>query len=286
MASSYGTSFYGQLAAQKQDKSLVTLRTSPEVTTADKRAFQANRLAKIAYLLHKVDNHFLAKKFLQQAIDNAKTPGEQYLIAQLGVTLKRPDYTITAAKKSTARLAIFPDMLYPVLDNIKDVRGNRITEPEKALIFSIIRQESIFNPDAKSHAGARGLMQLMPSTARQVAKKHKLKYRQKWLTSDPTYNLTLGSHYLNTLLKEFDGSYILAIASYNAGPNNVKKWIKRFGDPRTFKKAEKVIDWMELIPFPETQNYVQRVIENLQLYRHILGNGSAMTVRVEEDIMR
>jgi soluble lytic murein transglycosylase len=123
---------------------------------------------------------------------------------------------------------------------------------------------------AVSSAGARGLMQLMPSTAKHVAKKIGLKYEEKKLIRDPGYNVRLGSAYLQELIDRFRGSYILAIAGYNAGPSRSVEWIRQYGDPRDADVD--VIDWIESIPFSETRNYVQRVIENLMVYRHRLGD--------------
>lgn len=155
---------------------------------------------------------------------------------------------------------------YPVITPLP------VTSPERALIHAIIRQESLFDSDAKSHVGARGLMQLMPATAKSVAKTLNLKYKPADLTGDPQYNITLGAGYLDTVLEKFSGSYILAIASYNAGPHRVKRWLQENGDPRLHKID--AVDWVERIPFDETRNYVQRVVENLQIYRQILGQPS------------
>ena len=142
-------------------------------------------------------------------------------------------------------------------------------QPEHALILAIIRQESNFKVNAVSRAGARGLMQLLPSTARSVARKKGVRFRRRDLGSNPNLNITLGSSYLSDLIKKFDGSYALAVASYNAGPRNTKRWIRQYGDPRHAKID--LIDWIEQIPFNETRNYVQRVLENTHVYRKLLG---------------
>ncbi|HEY4635933.1 MAG TPA: lytic transglycosylase domain-containing protein, partial [Rhodospirillales bacterium] len=139
---------------------------------------------------------------------------------------------------------------------------------ETPLILAVVRQESAFNVKAQSHAKAQGLMQLMPHTALQVAKRLDLPFDRRRLTADSGYNLTLGHAHLAELLQEFKGSYVLALAAYNAGPHRARQWIKENGDPRD--KEVDSIDWVELIPFHETRNYVQRVLENLQVYRHSL----------------
>ena len=126
-----------------------------------------------------------------------------------------------------------------------------------------------FNAQAVSSAGAIGFMQIMPETAKEVASKLDVKYSKKRLSSDPEYNIELGTYYINYLMRKFDGSYVLAVASYNAGPSNVHKWIKKNGDPREFSNIHQVINWVEKIPFPETRNYVERILENAVIYMHI-----------------
>ena len=136
---------------------------------------------------------------------------------------------------------------------------------ERPLVLAIVRQESAFAPDAMSRAGARGLMQLMPATAASVARKLQVPYSRDRLTSDGIYNLTLGRWYVERLIDDFGGSYALAIAAYNAGPGRVRQWLRDFGDPRG--RDIGMVDWIEMIPFTETRIYVQRVLENLQIYR-------------------
>ncbi len=148
----------------------------------------------------------------------------------------------------------------------------------------ITRQESNFDVAARSPVGARGLMQLMPATARAVSRQMRERYDRNALTNDPTYNIMLGSKYLGDLIDQFDGSYIMAIAAYNAGPYRVKRWIREFGDPR---KAEvDPIDWIEQIPFTETRNYVQRVMENLQVYRAVMSNSQQLAKTLPADLSR
>jgi soluble lytic murein transglycosylase len=148
---------------------------------------------------------------------------------------------------------------------------------ERPLVFAIVRQESAFAPDAKSGVGARGLMQLMPGTAKNVADKLQMPYSADRLSADGLYNLTLGQSYLERLIEDFGGSYPLAIAAYNAGPGRVRQWLREFGDPRG--RDLDMVDWVEMIPFNETRTYVQRVLENLQIYRgQDRDNGSAFSL--------
>jgi len=143
--------------------------------------------------------------------------------------------------------------------------------PFQHLILAIIRQESEFDSRANSYVGAKGLMQIMPGTAKLVAKNLKTTYSKNLLTTDPTYNIKLGTYYFNSLLDDYDGVYPFAIGAYNAGPNRIKRWIKRYGDPN--RGEIDFVNWIELIRFKETRNYVQRVIENINVYKYILNNG-------------
>ena len=140
--------------------------------------------------------------------------------------------------------------------------------PKPELVLAVIRQESEFDQRANSHVGARGMMQVMTYTAKLIAKQAKLAYSKSRLKSDPDYNIKLGSYYLGSLLEEYEGSYPFALAAYNAGPKRVKYWKKINGNPQ--KGKIHYIDWIELIKFKETRNYVQRVLENINVYRYIL----------------
>jgi soluble lytic murein transglycosylase len=188
---------------------------------------------------------------------------------------------LRSAKAGLFRNVVATNAAYPTIELPSVVRsGNRI---EPALVHAIIRQESEFDPSAISNANARGLMQLIPSTAQLQARREGLTYERAALTSDPQYNVTLGSAHLADLIDDFGGSYVLAIASYNAGPQNTRNWINDWGDPRS--RSVDVVDWIELIPFSETRNYVQRVTENLQVYRHRLA-ARPVEIQLERDLQR
>ncbi len=136
----------------------------------------------------------------------------------------------------------------------------------KALAYAIARQESEFNVSAVSRVGALGLLQLMPSTAEQLAKKAGMAFSQTKLTTDAGYNATLGAAFLGQQLDRYNGSYVLTFAGYNAGPRRADQWIKRYGDPRG-KDIDTVVDWIERIPYAETRSYIQRVMENYEVYK-------------------
>jgi soluble lytic murein transglycosylase len=140
-----------------------------------------------------------------------------------------------------------------------------------AVAYAIARQESSFDAQARSSAGALGLMQLMPDTARRVASQVGVSHSTERLTSDPAHNVTLGAFHLDELINEYNGSYILTFIAYNAGPRRVPQWIERFGDPRTGQVD--VIDWIELIPFAETRSYLQRILENIFVYQQLNAGG-------------
>ena len=159
------------------------------------------------------------------------------------------------------RNAFAPNVSYPLI--FVPEAATRFVSPE--IVLGLSRQESEFNPRAYSRAGARGVMQLIPSTAQITARKEGMRYSRSALLDDPVYNITLGSAHLSHLLERYDGSLIMTLAAYNAGASRVTRWVDQYGDPRS--PAVDPIDWVELIPFSETRNYVQRVLENVQVYR-------------------
>jgi soluble lytic murein transglycosylase len=259
------TTYYGQLAAQRLGTGeALRFPTLPQPTAEQTAQFDENELVRVVRLLGQIDQLDRARAFVVRLVDHAKTPADHRLIADLAAEQGRNDLMVAAAKEARRFGVELVEYLYPLRDLPKEI------DPEAALVLGVIRQESAFAVTAVSSAGARGLMQLMPATAKHVAKKEGLKFEEKKLTRDPSYNIRLGSAYLQELIDRFRGSYILAIAGYNAGPSRSLEWIRQYGDPRDADVD--VIDWIESIPFSETRNYVQRVIENLMVYRHRLGD--------------
>ena len=188
------------------------------------------------------------------------------MAAKLASDISRFDFAIQVSKIASYQKRFHNQFNYPIMSVPKFVGGRKIPDP--ALILSIIRQESEFDTSARSRVGAQGLMQLMPYTAKTVSKQAKLGYSKSKLTTDPEYNINLGSHYIAGLISNYKGSYPFATAAYNAGPKRVKYWKKLNKDPQ--KKQIDYVDWIELIKFKETRNYVQRVLENYNVYRYIL----------------
>jgi soluble lytic murein transglycosylase len=265
LAAAHPTAYYGQLAAAKLG-SEAALRIPPEPKpTADERAqFHRRDLVRVVEALTEISDYDRIPAFMQKLSELAKTPTDHVQIAILGDSTGRPDLAVAAAKRAGYAGVNLLDHGYPVIELPP---GGDVERP---LVLAMARQESAFEREAVSRTGARGLMQLMPATARNVAKSIRLPYSADRLLTDSRYNLTLGRAYLDGLLSQFAGSYVLSVASYNAGPGRVGEWIGNFGDPRT--KAVDVVDWVESIPFAETRNYVQRVLENLQIYRIRLGD--------------
>jgi soluble lytic murein transglycosylase len=215
--------------------------------------------------------------FLHHITNEAKTPSDYALTARLARALDRPDVAVFAAKRASYAGVTLMDEGYPIAD--LPPGGNT----EAPLVLAMTRQESAFDNGAVSSAGAMGLMQLMPATANKIAQLLHLPFSRQRLTNDYAYNVTLGRAYLDSLVDNFSGSYVLAVAAYNAGPARVHQWIEDHGDPRSANVD--AIDWVERIPYTETRNYVQRVLENLQVYRFRLGS-SLPTLSLASDLKR
>ncbi len=266
-ASKYLTTYYGQLAfLELYPNEKFELNEDFEVNNEYREAFYSKELVKIIYLLDELDEDKYTKFILRHLANDDIQNGSEVLAAELSTNIERFDFAIQIAKIASYEKRFHNKFNYPIISTPKYINGRKI--PESAFILSIIRQESEFDLSANSHAGAKGLMQLMPYTAKLVAKQAKLPYVRSKLTTDPEYNINLGSHYIAGLILNYDGAYPFAIAAYNAGPNRVKYWKKINKDPQ--KKQINYVDWIELIKFRETRNYVQRVLENYNVYRFIL----------------
>ena len=266
-ATKYLTTYYGQLAFMELNpKGNFELEKDMEVDTKYKINFFDKELVKIIYLLDELDKDKYTKNILRHIANDNVAAGSEILAAELATNIGRFDFAIQISKIASYEKRFHNKYNYPIISTPKLINGRKI--PETAFILSIIRQESEFDMSANSHAGAKGLMQLMPYTAKLVSKQAKLPYSKSRLTTDPEYNINLGSHYIAGLILDYDGAYPFAVAAYNAGPNRVKYWKKINKDPQ--KNQINYVDWIELIKFRETRNYVQRVLENYNVYRYIL----------------
>ncbi len=188
----------------------------------------------------------------------------------MGLTYGAPHISVKAAKRASRSGVHLVAYNYPISFGEAEV-SHMPNPPELALLLGLVRQESEMNPLAVSRAGAYGLMQLKASAAKWLSRALGVAYSKSRLTRDPGYNITLGSAYLSRLLVGYGGAYALALAAYNAGPSCVEKWLRTYGDPRG--GVIDPIDWIELIPFSETRNYIQRVLESALVYRSAL-NGA------------
>lgn len=260
VAAAHVTSFYGQLAAAKlPPDARPSFPPEPKPDAAELQTFDGQELVRLVKMLSAIGLKDEIDPFIRQLARRASTASDWTLVADLSRNLRRDDLAIYVAKRALRAGVILSRLGYP------DLQLAHVRTPDPAFVKAVVRQESAFDPKAISHAGARGLMQLMPGTAYRVARRLSIPYSRSRLTRDPTYNVTIGRAYLLQLLEDYNGSPILALSAYNAGPARVTRWLKSFGDPN--KSTEAAVDWIESIPFYETRNYVQRVLENFTVYR-------------------
>jgi len=268
-AAQYYYSFYGQLAAEELGGEALTPRFGPlhQPSRYDQTLFASRSAVAALRMLADLDLAYEFMVFAYHVDDQLERPGEYMELAKLARGERAPHLSVRAGKVAIQRDAFAPDVAYPLI--FVPEQAQRFVAPE--IILGLSRQESEFNPRAFSRAGARGVMQLIPSTALITARKEGIRYSRPDLLNDPDYNITLGSAHLSHLLDRFDGSLIMTLAGYNAGAARVSQWIEVYGDPR--KDGVNPVDWIELVPFSETRNYIQRVLENVQVYRGRLNNG-------------
>lgn len=265
-AATHAGTYYGQLGLLAIGGARLDLPNEPPISDAERAEFEQLPLVQITRLLVEVGQDHLARQFLTHMGQSAASTGRRQLIGDMAQRLERVDLQVLAGKLAALDQVVLPSITWPLN---AELSGDLEVGP--ALAHAIARQESAFNPRAVSHAGARGLMQLMPGTARLVARETEAAYQPRRLTDDPAYNARLGSTYLAWQIRDFDGYLPMAIAAYNAGPHRVKRWIEAHGDPRN--GSVDPVDWVERIPFSETRNYVQRVLESLQVYRVRMESG-------------
>lgn len=261
--------FYGQLAAEKVGAPAATQTfAAPIAPTPEERDRFAARPAVAAMkMLADLQADHELMVFAYYVDDHLDSPGEYVELARLVERRRAPHLAVRAGKVAVARGAFAAEVSYPLIY----VPDEATSYAPREVILGLSRQESEFNPRAYSPAGARGVMQIIPSTALSTARKAGLHYNRSALLNDPVYNMIIGSAHLRDLMDRYNGSLIMAFAAYNAGANRVDQWVERYGDPRS--QNVDPIDWVEQIPFSETRNYVQRVLENTQVYRGRLTSG-------------
>jgi soluble lytic murein transglycosylase len=256
--------FYGQLAALALGENGATLSArinqvpAPTATTAEAQALEQSELARLCLVLADLGETRRARTFLLRLEELAHSPGAKALVARLAYRIGRPDHAVWVTRRAGISGAMMLAEGWPT----PYPAPPEATDP--ALVFAISRQESNFDPEAVSSSNARGVMQLLPTTAMAVARRLSIRHQMPMLTADPQHNIRLGAAYLDEMLQRFDGAVPLAVAAYNAGPMRVTEWLGAFGDPRVGFVT--MLDWMEMIPFAETRNYVQRVQENIAIY--------------------
>jgi soluble lytic murein transglycosylase len=258
--------FYGQLASRALGESPARLSERiratalPEPSAEVARAFAGRELARAAVTIADLGQSDRARLFLLRMEEMAADATERWLIARLAVLIGRPDHAVWIARRSGADGVILLEDGWPT------PYPTPSDGAEPALVNAITRQESNFELTAVSPANARGPMQLLPSTAQAVARRLGIAHNTAMLTRDAAHNILLGSTYINERMARYSGAMPLAAAAYNAGAGRVDEWLVTMGDPR-LPDGPDIRDWIELIPFGETRNYVQRVIENVVVYR-------------------
>jgi soluble lytic murein transglycosylase len=275
-AAAHSTSYYGQLARAKLGLPQIELNGAP---SARGRGIERLEIVRAVQLLYALDEREIAVPIFADMGEN----GDPDVLVGLGELASRNNDArgmLLVGKAALNRGLPFDFYAYPVtgIPPFKSIGP----EVEQSIVFAIARQESAFNPRDVSSAQAYGLMQVTPDAGRYVCKKYGAGFDLGRLKSDPVYNAAVGSAELGGLIEDYRGSYIMTFAAYNAGRGSVKKWIERYGDPRNPKVD--AVDWVEEIPFSETRNYVQRVMENLQVYRTRFGGGTRL--QIEADLHR
>ena len=275
-AARHPTAYYGQLALARLGLDAVALHEAPELPAEHRRL----ELVRAFEILYAVEQRDLVAAMAADLGDKAADMGALAALAEIAKQHNDARATLLIGKTALGRGMPLEQYAFPAfgMPSYRPI-GPQV---EPCVVYSIARQESAFNARVVSSAHALGLMQVTPDAGRFVAKKFNVTFDQRRLLDDPVYNAQIGTAELGDVIAQFGGSYILAFASYNAGPHRVKEWIEQYGDPRSPKTDP--IDWIERIPFAETRNYVQRVIENMQIYRARIGNDSRLLI--EADLRR
>jgi soluble lytic murein transglycosylase len=277
-AGEYGTTYYGQLALEVAGRIDLAKRPNadPRVDDQAVAAFERHELVRTVRTLAELGEDRLVRTFVDRMARIKGEPGWLAQTGRLAIAVGQEELGVRVSRAAAGKGVMLLETGYPVV-------GVPDGQPERSLTLAVIRQESAFSTQATSSAGAMGLMQLMPGTAREVARYLGVSYSKGLLTGDPEYNIRLGRGYLSAMIDKFSGSYVLALASYNAGPGAVQRWLRDNGDPRTL--SADMVDWIEMIPYRETRDYVQRVLANLQVYRQRLGE-SQLATTLANDLKR
>jgi soluble lytic murein transglycosylase len=274
-AATWPTAFYGQLAAARTGVKTLRIGSDPVITASARTAFEAQPAIKAMRYLAGIGAKDEFKIFAADLADIVPDAAQAAMLVDLTRAYGDPAAAMRAVRNAARRGLILPERGYPLV-------SAEYAGAEPALVLGVTRQESSFDPDARSGAGARGMMQLMPTTAAILARRMGLSYSGYEL-EDPQYNMRLGSDYLGQLVGQFSGSYVMAVAAYNAGPGRPNQWSLSCGDPRS--SSTDPLNFIECIPFSETRDYVMRVLEAMQVYRARL-HGGAAPLTLDYDLKR
>ncbi|WP_026362887.1 lytic transglycosylase domain-containing protein [Methylopila sp. M107] len=274
-AARYVTSYYGQISRARLGLQDLPIRSLPSPTATDRATFNSRLAVRAIDLLYRAGEKELAMPLAGALAEDLKSPGEVTLLGALTQKYKDPRATLVVGKAGLKNGFATDALAYPTtgIPNFQTV-GLSI---EKPVVHAIARQESAFDSKAVSHANARGLLQMLPATAAKTAKNAGVSFDARRLTTDAAFNAQLGAAHLGELSKRFDGSYVMVFAAYNAGTSRVVEWVQRYGDPR--RPDVDPVDWVERIPFAETRHYVQRVMENTQVYRTRLNGRTLLLIQ-------
>jgi soluble lytic murein transglycosylase len=275
-AATFPLTYYGQLARDIVGGEAKLVAPDRPVPLATRQKFERRDEISALRALIALNETALIREFSLALADQLTTRDEFILLTEMLQPAGLPGTTVRTARRGAQKNLVAISAAYPQIE----LPNADIGPVPSALVLGLVRQESEFNPLAVSSAGARGLMQLMPATARATAKAYGMALPVDADLFAPERNLAIGQAHLADLLRSFDGSYVLAIGAYNAGAHRVRTWIERYGDPRN--STVDTVDWIERIPFSETRSYVQRVLENVQVYRELLGDeGGSLVADLE-----
>ena len=265
--SAYPTAYYGQLSFKKIfPNKKISFPKLPIISNKTKNDFDNNQWVKAVKILKAINRTKYSKDILIYLSKMNNKPENEFLATKLAIDIGQKNYAIKISKRASKQKRYYLNFNYPIIDVPKIVANKKM--PPAELILAVIRQESEFNVTAKSHKGALGIMQIMPDTARDVSRKTKISYNLGKISRNQQYNIRLGSYYLEMMLERYKKSFPLALAAYNAGHKRVDRWLDVNGDPR--KNKIDFVEWIELIPYKETRNYVQKVLENLIVYKYLV----------------
>ncbi|WP_172980330.1 lytic transglycosylase domain-containing protein [Tardiphaga sp. P9-11] len=276
LAAEHGTTYYGQLACARLGCRKAKLRTPPTLTQAQRVTLAGRELVRAVEILYGTGNRRLVVPFVGD-LTRASDTTLLAMIAESAARHRDPGAMLAVGRAALNRGLAFESYAFPAtgLPDFTSI-GEKT---DKSLVYAVARTESAFNPRITSGAMATGYMQVTPAAGQTLARRMGFTFNNDRLHNDPAYNLQLGSAEIANLLSDYDGNHVLAFVGYNAGRGRVRQWIARYGDPR--QRDVDVIDWVERIPYAETRNYVQRVLENLQVYRATFGSP---TLAIENDM--